>query len=219
MGAGVLFVVLFVVGVLVSLSNEPEIKKKDTQATAAAKYVKYLSDSGHRAGIIIGAYVVILSALAFVWFTQALRSSLVVDSISSRVVSSIGILGGAAISVGAVLNATPAGAHSIGNEPLPAGDTIRAVMDLFVPCVLLIFGLVCALIATIMAIGLLRAGTFPRWLAYTAWLAVLGGLAGIEFLPLVVTLLWFLAVAIVGLVRPPAAILAVGAIATEPGAA
>ncbi len=204
--AGVLFVVLFVVGVLTSFANSPEIEKKDTQATAAAKYVKFLSSSGHRVGIIISAYIVILAALAFVWFTQALRAALVTDTFSSRVVSSLGVLGGSALAIGAVLNATPAGATSIGDEPLPAGDTIRAVMDLFIPCVLLIFGLVCALLTAIMAVGLIRAGTLPRWLGYTAWLAVLGALGGIEFLPLVLTLLWFLVVAIVGIVRPPAAI-------------
>jgi hypothetical protein len=49
-----------------------------------------------------------------------------------------------------------------------------------------------------------RASALPRWLAYAGWLAVLGSIAGVAFIPLVLPLLWYLAVAIVGLTRAPA---------------
>lgn len=206
MGAGVIFVVLLVVGVMISLSNSPDIKKKDTQATAAAKYVTYLSDSGHRAGIIVGAYLIVLAALAYIWFAQALRTSVTSTSFSGRAIAGLATFAGGGVAVGAVLYASPAGSYSFGDEPLPAGDTARVVMDVFVPCLLLVFGLATALILAIMAVGLRRAGTFPSWVSYTAWLGVLGGIFAVEFLPILLPLLWFLVFAIVGLVRPPSAL-------------
>jgi len=199
MAAGIAFVVLFVVGVFVSFGNAPNIKKHDSDAVAAAKYVKQLSDSGHRAGLIIGAYLVVLAALALVWFSQGLRS-LVNSEAAGRLVAALGVLGAAALSVGAMCSAVMAGAISFGNEKVPQdGDTIRVVMDLSFPLLFVVGGLVmAAIIATIAVRG---GGSLPVWLQYTSWLGVLGAVMAVIFLPMALPLLWFLAVAITILVR------------------
>jgi hypothetical protein len=206
MAAGIVFVVLFVVGVLVSFANTAEIKDKDTAATAAAKVVDRLSDSGNRVGIVVGAYVLIVAAVAFVWFTSGLRSCLATNAVAARLVSGLGVLGAGAIAIGAILNATIAGAISFGNEPVPSGDAARVLMDTFFPLLFVVFGLVAAALIATVSVGLLQTPSLPRWLSYAGWIGVLGAIFGVIFLPFVLPLLWFLAAAIVGLVRPPAGI-------------
>ena len=82
-------------------------------------------------------------------------------------------------------------------------DTIRVVMDMFFPFIFVVFALAsAAIIATIAVRG--KESGLPTWAVYTAWLGVLGGIFAVIFLPMVLVLLWYLAFAIAGLVRPPA---------------
>jgi hypothetical protein len=202
MGAGVAFVVLLVVGAIVSFNNSPDIKSSDDAATTAAKFVHTLSSSSSRTGILVGAYLVLLSALAFVWYAQGLRSRLTAGP--ARLVGALGTLGAAALATAAMLNAVMAGAVSFGHEKVPHdGDTIRVVMDLFFPFIFVAFALTSAALIAVFAVHRTVSG-LPAWLSYTAWLAVLGGIVAVIFLPMVLVLLWYLAVAIVGLTRPPA---------------
>lgn len=201
MSAGIAFVVLFVAGVFVTDGNSPDIKDKDSAGVVAGKYVDTLSSSSHRTGLIIGAYLIVLAGIAFIWFTAGLRSR-VSSTTARRMVSGLGILGAAAMTAGAMASAVVPGSVSFGDEPLPQnGDTIRILMDLFFPFLFVVFGLAsAALIAMIAVAG--RSSGLPSWIAYTGWLAVLGAILAVEFLPFALTLLWYLAVAIVGLSRP-----------------
>ena len=83
--AGIAFVVLFVVGVFVTFGNSPDIKKHDSDAVTAGKFVAKLSDSGARTGLLVGAYLLVAAALAFVWFSQAL-SQLVAAPAAARLI-------------------------------------------------------------------------------------------------------------------------------------
>lgn len=127
------------------------------------------------------------------------------DPFARRVVSAIAVLGATAIAAGVIISATVAGAELAGGEVLPAGDTIGAVMDMFVPLILVVFGLAAAVISATLTVAAMRSKILPSWLAYTGWLAVVGALAAGVFLPFALTMLWLLAVAIHGLVRPPVA--------------
>lgn len=204
MSAGVAFVVLLVVGVFVGFGNGPTIKRHDSDATAAAKYVHTLSSSGHRTGILVGAYLVLLAGLAFVWFSQGLRS-LVSTVAAGRLIAALGVLGAAALTAAAMTSAVVAGAVSFGHEPVPHdGDSIRVVMDLTFPFIGVVFALVsAALVATIAIRG--RVGALPTWLRYAAWLAVLGAIFAVIFFPILLLLLWYLVVAIIGVARPAVA--------------
>ena len=209
MAAGIAFVVLLVVGVLVSFGNSPDIKSKDDDAATAAKYVNALSSHTHRTGILVGAYLVLLAALAFVWYTQGLRARL--DDVAGsraagRRVAALGVLGAAALMAAGMANAVMAGAVEFGGDKVPHdGDTIRVVMDMFFPFIFVVFALTsAAIIATLAAYA--RAAGLPAWLGYTAWLAVVAGIVAVIFLPMVLVLLWYLAVAIAGLARPPVSV-------------
>lgn len=206
MSAGIAFVVLFVVGVFVSFGNSPDIKSDDNDAVTAAKYVAKLSDSGARAGILVGAYMLVVAALLFVWFSRAL-TQLVASPAAGRLIGALGVLGAAAIAAGAMASAVMAGAVSFGTEPVPKdGDTIRVVMDLFFPFLFVVFALTSAAIAAVVAVR--GQPGLASGLRYSAWLAVLGGIVAVIFLPMALVLLWYLAVAIVVLLRPASVTLA-----------
>jgi hypothetical protein len=209
MTAGILFVVLFVVGVF--LVSTPDIKKKDTEATASAKYAHWISNHGHRVEVVVSAYLLIVAGILFVWFIQALRTELLSTNIvADRTVGALSAAGAGVIAAGAIINATIAGSILFGDEPVPDGDTIRVVMDIAFPMLFVAFGLIYG--AIIAAFALVTASTraLPRWVAYTGWLGVLGAILGVIFLPVVLPLLWFLIVAIVGLTRPPKVGIALG---------
>jgi hypothetical protein len=202
MVAGMTFVVLFVGGVFLTFGDTPEIKSSDTAVTAAAKWTLELSQSSHRVGLLIGGYALILAALAFVWFCNGLREWLASSPETGRVISGLSVVGAAAIGVAALIGgAGIAGAVEFGESPLPSGDAIRATAELFFPFLFVVFGLTSAALIATVTVSSTRAGTLPRWLAYAGWVAVLGSIAGVIFIPFVLPLLWYLAVAIVGFAR------------------
>jgi hypothetical protein len=201
MGAGVAFVVLFVAGVLVTFGNSPEGKSSETSLQAAHKWLEYLSSSSHRTGLIVGAYLLVLAAIAFVWFSAGLRSWLSPDSGTGRVMTGVGVLGASAIGVASMTGgAGVAGGVAFGNEALPvSGDAVRAMSDVFFPLLFVVFGLASAALIGTVAVLAMREDRVPRWIAYSAWLGALGALTGVFFFPFVVALLWYLAVAVAGL--------------------
>jgi hypothetical protein len=202
MVAGIAFVVLFVAGVLLTFGDTPEVKSSDTAATAALKWTVELSKKSHRVGLLIGGYALILAAIAFVWYGSGLREWLASSPATGRAISGLSVLGAAAIGVAALIGgAGIAGGVEFGEGPLPSGDAIRATAELFFPFLFVVFGLTSAALIATLTVSATRAATLPRWLAYVGWLAVLGSIAGVIFLPFVLPLLWYLAVAIVGSVR------------------
>src|SRR5262245_35600991 len=67
--AGIVFVVLLVVGsMLVGAVPEPNASQQDVTA--------YLSDGSAQMRSIVGAYLWVIGALAFLWFLTRLRSDL-----------------------------------------------------------------------------------------------------------------------------------------------
>lgn len=200
MSAGIAFVVLLVVGEITTFNSSPDIHKHESDASVAAKYVSTLANGHDRAGLIAGAYLLVLAALAFVWFTQGLGTQ-VSSEAAGRLVGALGVLGAAALAAAGMASAVLAGAISFGKEPVPAdGDTARAVMEMSIPLVIVAFALTAAAVIAIVA---LRGTGLPGWLGASAWLGVIGGVFGVLFWPLLVALLWFLIAGVVG-VRPTA---------------
>jgi hypothetical protein len=202
MASGAAFVVLFVAGVIVNFGNTPETKSSETSADAAQKWVNYLSSTSHRTGLLVSAYLVILAGLAFVWFTIGLRAWLAPNPASGRLISNLGVLGAGAMAAAAMAGAAVAGSVSFGSNPVPQnGDAIRIVMELFFPFLFVVFGLASAVLIATVTVALMKTGILPRWVAYTGWIAVLGSVGGVFFLPFVLPLLWFLVVSVMGLSR------------------
>ncbi len=203
MAAGMAFVASFVAGVIVTFGDTPEVKSSDTPATAAQKWLSEFSSSNHRVGLLIGGYLLIVGAIAFVWFCGGLREWLALSPAAGRTISSLGVLGAAAMTVAALIGgAGVAGAVEFGENPLPQnGDSLRVTAELFFPFLFVVFGLVSAALIATVTVSATRAGGIPRWLAYAGWVGVLGSIAGVIFIPFVLPLLWYLAVAIVGFAR------------------
>ena len=67
--AGVAYVVLFVVGVILIYNGAPD------SSSAPAKVIAYYSDSGHRDRVNIGWVLAGLGVFFFLWFLSALRQA------------------------------------------------------------------------------------------------------------------------------------------------
>jgi hypothetical protein len=204
--AGIAFIVLFVVGTLLMLSNTPETKSSESTAEQAQKWVTELSSSGNRTALLIGAYLLVVGGLAWVWFTIGLRSWLAENGPVGRAITSLGVLGAAAMFASAIAGASVAGAVAFGNEHVPQnGDAIRLVMGTLFPFLFVVFALVSVPLIVLVSVTGRRSGVLPRWLGWASVLGVLAAVVGVAGIPYLVTLLWFLAVCVVGLVRssPP----------------
>jgi hypothetical protein len=204
--AGIAFVVLFVVGVSMATGPQPNFKKHDSPTVAASKVFHAYSTSGKRAQMIIGAYLMVLSALALIWFVSGLRARMVgagsPQDAGPGLVFGFAVLGASIIVASALALATVAGSYTFGNEPLPTNaDAIRVVSDFGTAILLVGFGLASAAIIAVVTIAAWRSALLPRWLTYAGILGVVGGILAVAFIPMVLVALWFLAVAIVGLMR------------------
>src|SRR3979490_3351368 len=105
---GIAFVVLFVVGFIAfPTPNE----NKDT-----AKWERWWTDSGHRAGAIIGAYLMVLGLLAFVWFMWSLNQRL---RDRGGAMITFGTLFAALAMISALVRASIAGSKQFGDVPVP----------------------------------------------------------------------------------------------------
>jgi hypothetical protein len=200
MVSGIVFPILLVVGTGLILGAGPDTSK-GSAARVAQAWVNTINDKGDRTKIIIGSFVVVVSALALVWFAMALRNRFARPGnpmFGFALLAAIGLIGGI---VGPL---AVAGGHSFGGEPTPTdGTAIWMVNDLAFPFLLVIFGLASA--AFIAALLLTSRGSLPTWLVVFGWLAALAGVLGVLFLPMIILLLWYLVIAIYGLVRAPAA--------------
>jgi len=206
MVAGIVFVALFVVGVFMT-NDAPSTKSSDSADAVAQKWVAWLSTKSHRTEHLIGAYLLILAALAFVWFCLGIRERLETagarEVVLGRFVSAMSVLGAGAMAVAAMTAAVVPGAIEFGGEKGPTnGDATHWIMDLTFPFLFVVFGLVSAALIAAVVVGTMRTGAFPSWVTYTGWLAVLGAIAAVIFLPMALPLLWYLGVAIAGIARP-----------------
>jgi hypothetical protein len=205
--AGIAFVVLFVVGVNMTFGPQPDFKKHDSPTVVASKVFDSYSTGGKRALMIVGAYVLVLSALALIWFVFGLRARMVAAGSppggGPGLVFGFAVVGASVIVVSALALAAVAGSYTFGNEPLPTNaDSIRVINDFGTGILLVGFGLASAAIIAVVTAAAWRSALLPRWLTYAGILGVLGGILAVAFLPLALVALWFLAVAITGLMRP-----------------
>lgn len=212
MAAGIVFAVLTVVGTITQFSGLPNYDgSKDSDAVIAQKVHDALAASGHRMAVLVGAYLLFVAAVALIWFALGLRGRLLAHAPdrtgAAWLVGGSGVLAGVALAFGGALNATVPGAIAFGGEPVPAeasADALRFLTQLGTPLLLLVFPLAMAVLAATLSVCALQGAGLPRWLGYAGWLAVLGGVFGILFLPIGLVLLWAIAVGVVGLRAVPA---------------
>jgi hypothetical protein len=190
---GVAYVVLFVIGVIVTFSGAPDT------SSAPAKIIAYYSDSGHRDRVNIGWLLGGLSIFFFLWFLSALRQAV------RRLEGDDGFLTGVT-SIGGVVYATLTLAslavetglrtmsddtyhHQVFPELIHAADDVSWVLHASGGA-----GIGAMIIAA--SLAALRAGAVPTW---AGWLGVVAGIIGLfllVFFPWFVVGIWILVVSI-----------------------
>jgi hypothetical protein len=197
--AGVVFVVLFVVGL--SMNNIPSADD------SASKITSFYNDGGDRAQLIISSYLLWLAGLFFFWFIASLRARLIaVEGAPGRLTSIT--FGGGLVFIGLLMAAAAcfasvAGDITFGGEDFVGVDGARFVPELGYP--LLLIGGMFAAIAMIDAASVLivRTGVVPTWIGYFGFVAAVALLFAGFFLPMIFLVLWVLFVS-VAMWRAPA---------------
>jgi hypothetical protein len=187
---GIAFVVLFVVGFITFPTPSDN---KDT-----VKWERWWTDSGHRAGAVIGAYLMVLGLLALVWFMWSLNHRL---HDRGGMMITFGSLFVAVAMISSLVRASIPGARQFGDVPVPSGDFARQ-FDQIGFGVLLVAGALTAgaFVATASSLAR-RDQILPGWLTVAGYVVAMLQLAAALFLPFVLFPLWILIASIVLLVR------------------
>jgi hypothetical protein len=188
---GIAFFVLFVVGFLVIPTPN--------SGTDTAKWARWWNDSGHRTGAVVGAYLIVVGLLAFVWFMWDLNQRL---REPSGVMITFGSLFVGLGLVSTLIRAAIPGGKIFGDTPVPAGADLARQFDNIGFAVLLVAGALAAGAFTATASYLARRDAIlPGWLTITGYVVAVLQLAAGLFLPFVLFPLWVLVVSIVLLRR------------------
>jgi hypothetical protein len=204
--AGIVFVILFVVGAILT-TNSPTTHSSDTASAIDQKWITWLSSSGHRAQHLVGGYLLVLAALAFIWFCQGLRTRVDLltpgELITGRLIAGFSVLAAGGIVAAAMTSAVIPGSVIFGGEKAPTGgDAAHWINELTFPFLFVVFGLASAAIIASVVLASRRSGALPRWALGLGWVGVLGSIAGVIFIPMVLPMIWYLAIAILGLRVP-----------------
>jgi hypothetical protein len=188
---GIAFFVLFVVGFVVIPTPD--------KGTDTAKWARWWTDSGHRAGAVVGAYLMVLGVLAFVWFMWGLNQRL---REPSGVMITFGSLFVGLALVSALIRAAIPGGKVFGDTPVPAGADLARQFDNTGFAVLLVAGALAAGAFTATAsYAARRDAILPGWLTIAGYVVAVLQLAAGLFFPFVLFPLWVLVVSIVLLRR------------------
>jgi hypothetical protein len=198
--AAIVFAVLFVVGFLLT-SDTPDGDESDL------KWVRYFADSGHRRMIVAGAILLTLAAVAFLIFLGVLRERLRGAAPGSEWVSTIAFASGIAfvamIGVFTVGKGAVAAGITFGDNPVPRDASIMRSFESLGFGGLLLFGAGFAgllIFTTSIVSG--RGALLPGWLVVAGYVvSVIVFLGGLLFFPIILIVLWMLAVGIVMLSR------------------
>jgi hypothetical protein len=183
---GIAFVVLFAVGFLAFPTPDND---KHT-----AEWVRWWTDSGHRAGAIIGAYLMVLGVLAFVWFASSLRDRL---GEGSGLILTFGSIFAALALVSSMVRATIPGAKVFGDVPVPVGDFARQFNQIGMGLLLVAGALAAGLFVALASYLASRTAILPVWLCVAGYVVAALQLVAALFLPFVLFFLWVLVAAIV----------------------
>lgn len=201
MFSGAAFAVLLFVGINLMLGSEPNTSSKDSAATIAQKWVAVLHSGSHRNKILVGGFLVMLAALALIWFANTIRNRYALTGTPIMAFATLAAVGVAGSVVGPLVLV---GGHAFGNEPLPTdGNVIWAVGNLTMPLLLVVYGF--GLAATLATFAVVARASLPRWLLVFTWIVAIASLASVEFFPMLLGLVYLLVIGIWGGLRRSAA--------------
>lgn len=191
--AAAIFVVTFVAGLF--LVNNP-----DTNSSAET-FARFYAQSGNRVHLVLAAALLSASAVAWIVTANGLRERLG-DGAATRIATTAAAATAALIGVaGTMLAAIPA-AMAFGSAPAPGTDMARFLPQAGYAALTLFAMPTAALTVTAVCIAALRTGALPRWLAYFGFVASLALLGSLEFIPMLLFVIWVVATAVVLARRP-----------------
>lgn len=196
--AGVVYVALFVIGVILTFAGSPD------SSSAPAKIIAYYSDSGHRNHINIGWVLGGLGLFFFLWFLSALRQGVRRLEAEDGFLTGLTTIGGvvyATLSLAAL--AVDTGIRTMSDDTyhhtvypglIHAADDVSWVLHATGGA-----GVAAMIIAA--SLAALRARAVPAW---AGWLGIVVGILGLGlllFFPWFVVGIWILTVSIGMFVR------------------
>ena len=198
--AGIAFVVLYVVGMIVAKTPD----SGDPAETIAAYYP---DSKSHRVWMIVSAYVLIGAAMLFLWFLSGVRSRLRAaegdDGTLSTFAFGAGVVFVGLLSVGALALASVPASMSFAENKIPTGaDTIQLADSLGYGAILVGAMLSAAVMIFTISIATLRTAALPKWSAWVGILAAIALLFAVIWIPQIALLIWTLCVSGAMLARP-----------------
>jgi hypothetical protein len=193
---GIIFVVLMVTGTFF-VANVPD-------ANAPQQMIAdYLVDSGNHTRNIIGAYMWVVGALAFLWFLTRLRSVLrrAQGGILPNVVFGAGVIYSALMMASGVAFAAVAYAFGLRDAPVSNPDLVRVLPQMAWMILLLGAGFAGILLVLAACIVSFQTGVLPRWLAWLGIVVAIVLLFDVIYVNILPLLVWVLAATIVLLMR------------------
>ena len=196
--AGIIFVVLMVTGSFFVLDIP-------AAAAPAQEIADYLADSGNHTRNIIGAYMWVVGALAFLWFLTRLRSDLRRaeggTGALSNLVFGAGVAFAAVWMVSAATFASVAYAIELRDAPVSDPELVRVLLPMGGLLLLLGAGFAGLLLLLAASAAIFRTGVFPRWLAWLGIVAAIALLFDVIYLNILPFWVWVFIASIVMLVR------------------
>jgi hypothetical protein len=192
---GIVFVVLFVAGFMVFTTPD---SNKDT-----AKWERWWNDGGHRAGAVVGAYLMVLAVLAFVWFMWSLHRRVGGGgSVPAGMMATFGSIFAGLVLVSALTRAAIPGGKVFGSTPVPVSPDLARQFDNIGFALLLVAGAISAGAFLAVASYLARVSdALPGWLTIAGFVVAVLQLAAGLFFPFILFVLWVLVASIVLLRR------------------
>lgn len=194
--AGVVFAVLFVAGFLV-FGNTPD-------PDARAEWRRWYFDSGHRVSAVIGAYLMVLGVLAFVWFLAGLRHRLAEAGASETLVTLVlgaGLVFAIVAIAGVAARSAVPGGKLFADQSLPGGDIAQQFEGLGFATLLLPGALAGGAFVAATSAASREVAALPGWLTIAGYVVAVLQLAGVAFFPFVLFVLWVLVASIVLVAR------------------
>jgi hypothetical protein len=195
---GIIFVVLMVTGSFFVLDVP-------AAAAPAQEIADYLADSGTHTRNIIGAYIWVVGALAFLWFLTRLRSDLRRAEGGTGALSNLVFGAGVAFTavwmVSAAALASVAYAIELRDAPISDPDLVRVLPPMGGLLLLLGGGFAGLLLVLGASVAIFQTGVFPRWLAWLGIVAAIVLLFDVIYLNIFPFWVWVFIASIVMLMR------------------
>jgi hypothetical protein len=195
---GIIFVVLMVVGTTF-VADVPDPDAPQQQLAS------YLADSGNHTRNIVGAYLWVVGALAFLWFVTGLRSVLRGaeggTGALSNLVFGAGVVFAAVWMVSAAAFAAVAYAVGLRGATVSDPDFVKVLPQMAWMILLLGAGFAGLLLVLTTSILSMKTRVLPRWLAWLGIVVAIALLFDVVYVNIVPLLIWVLAASIVLLRR------------------